>query len=312
MQCKTIGSLIKTLRVEKKLSQEELATLCGYSRSVISMVECDNREPTEELYHLLSSILDFDFISLSNKIHNFHNLEHYLLAMELINLIDLDDDNKIASLLSNDIIVNEFNYGEPLLIKQYCHLLVLLYLENDIDTALTNCCEILEIDINNLSNFTPKINMPNQYYSIIVALTFCFYKQNNLELCLLLNKILIDFLEKTYFNNNINFYALDFYYKKLYITSLNNQADILHNSNNNNLALETCNKAIFKCHTLNILNILPMLLKLKVDILCTLNDIINAKETYIDFKSICRLTNNLAYFDTSSQVFKTNYPSLFA
>lgn len=52
------GNRIKKLRIEKQLTQEELARISGCTRSTISRLEAGNRNPSIELAILISKALD--------------------------------------------------------------------------------------------------------------------------------------------------------------------------------------------------------------------------------------------------------------
>lgn len=52
---------LKEIRVEKKLSQQELADMVGVSRNTISSIETGQYEPTAKLAFILSIALDKKF-----------------------------------------------------------------------------------------------------------------------------------------------------------------------------------------------------------------------------------------------------------
>lgn len=304
-----IGKLIRKLRIDRGLSQEQLANLCYRSRESISKFEKGLRNPSNAVLIELSLILEFDFVTYKMNIDKFKSDEHYIITHELIKCIDLHDNDKIIMLLNSDVVKNEFNYDEPLVIKQYCHILILINVYGDINGAYNLCVSYLEID--EIKTFQPKINQYHQYYSIILNLIVCLNKMGEFENQLYLCAVTVNYLENTYFNHIIPHTSVDFFYKKYYIISLNNLADTHFYLNNLDDALKICNKGIQKSNELNILIILPMLLKLKIEIFCKLNNYCDAKSTYIQFNSFCEITNNVKYFEISTINFKKLYPSLF-
>ncbi len=307
----TIGNIISTLRNSKNLSQEQLANLTNVSRSVIAKIETGNRTPTEEQLILLSNKLNFDLISFTNNIHNYKTLEHYLLAYELMKLINKNNISSISDIIDENSIFSELNYGEPMILKIYCETIVQIQINKNIDFALSSCIDFFNIKKLDLSNFTPKINMPNQYYSMILNLGFCLNQIKDCSNAILLYNSTIDFFENLYFNDKLPLLNVDNFYRKYYIILLNNLADTYFNSDDYINALSICTKAIDKSKQLNILNILPMLVKLKVELQYNLGELAISQETYIDFKSICRLTNNMSYFESSTDTFQTKYLNLF-
>ena len=55
---------LKEVRAEKKISQQELATMVGVSRNTISSLETGQYEPTAKLAYVLCIALDMTFEEL--------------------------------------------------------------------------------------------------------------------------------------------------------------------------------------------------------------------------------------------------------
>lgn len=55
---------LKEVRAEKKLSQQDLATMVGVSRNTISSLETGQYEPTAKLAYVLCIALDMKFEEL--------------------------------------------------------------------------------------------------------------------------------------------------------------------------------------------------------------------------------------------------------
>ncbi len=307
----TIGNIISILRTSNNLSQEQLANLTNVSRAVIAKIETGNRTPTEEQLIILSNKLNFDLISFTNKIHNYKTLEHYLLAYELIKLINKNNIISIADIIDENPIFFELNYGEPMILKIYCETIVQIQIKKNIDFAYSSCINFFKIKDLDFSVFTPKINMPNQYYSMILNFGFCLNQKGDCSNAILLYNSTIAFFENLYFNDNLPLVNVDNFYRKYYIILLNNLADTYFISDDYVNALAICIKAIEKSKQLNILNVLPMLVKLKVELHYNLGELDISQEAYVDFKSICRLTNNMPYFENSTETFKSKYSNLF-
>lgn len=304
-----MSDLIKLLRKDTMLSQFQMAELLKIPYSTYSMIESGHRKPNHDILISLSNVLQFDFITFSEKQNSYASLEHYLLATTLINYINSSDIDNIYATIKTNPIINEFIYGEPLIIKVYCEVLILIKIEKNIDLAYISCVDFL--NISNINDFEPIINMPYQYYSIITTFGYCLHEKEMFDDFIILYKNLIDFLENLYFNSDIPFMYTPSYYKKYYIVCLNNIADTYFTLNEYDDALQICNKAIEKSNIFNKLNILPTLLKLKVEILYKLNNYTDAKLTYIQYKAFCEITNNLNYLETSTIKFRTLYPNLF-
>ncbi len=303
-----LGSIIKNLRIELGISQQQLADNTTYSRDYISKIELGKRYPPEDLIISLSTCLNIDLLTLSKKINNYKNFNHYLASNKLISCIETQDLEQIKHLLLSDNIYAEFIYGEPLIIKNYCLMLVLFHIDKNFDKCLSLAQSTLDISLSDITNYNFKVTSNYYYYSILLVL--CSLIKLNGDYTLLLNfeKNFISFLDKNYFSNIISIHSVDYYFKKLYTVLLNNLADTYFNILEFDNALTFCNIGIEKCNFLNIISTLPMLLKLKTEILYSSNNITEAKATYSDFHSICNITNNLKYFENTSSLFRNNYP----
>lgn len=304
-----IADLIKKLRKENNLSQEYLAELCNYSKEAIAKVEQGVRHPSKSFLIAISIPLNFDFITYVNEINNFKCVEHYTVTYNLIKAISTRDNDKIGELINTDIVKKEFNYGEPLAIKQYCQTLLLINVDNNATEAYKLCMSCLEID--KIETFKPEINKHYWYYSTIVSLVLALNKMNDFDNQLRLCITIIDYLENVYFNNIIPFPSVDVFYRKYYVLCLNNLADTYFTLNDIPKALEICNKGIDKSNQFKLLDVIHMLLELKIEIFCSLENYDDAKLTYSQFKSFCEITNNDKYFKISTINLEKSYPRLF-
>lgn len=57
---KAIGDNIRRRRIERKLSQQDLATRCGVSRKHINRIEAGESEPGASVLYLISDALEVD------------------------------------------------------------------------------------------------------------------------------------------------------------------------------------------------------------------------------------------------------------
>lgn len=89
------GSKVKELRLEKGLTQQQLANLLGVAVSAISSYESGNRYPSYEVLISLARI--------------FHVSTDYLLGLDKLNTVDVSglDDNEIKVILQMIDILRE-------------------------------------------------------------------------------------------------------------------------------------------------------------------------------------------------------------
>ncbi len=307
-----LGLIIKQIRETNNLSQFQLANLSNISRTTLTMIESGKRMPTHLQLLELSRALNFDLIALSKSIYEYKTFEHYLITTKLIAALDSNSLDELVSIFENSPLIEELNYGSPLILKTYCECLIYIYHRNEIELPYNSAIEFFDIDLNNLHKFKPKLNMPNYYYSMFIILSNCLSLKENYEVLLTLELTVMEFLEYSYFGDNLPILELDTFHNKFYIIILNNLADTYFTLNRNAEALEVCNKAIKFSNKLDVLSLLPLLLKMKTEILYNLGMTLEAKEIYQDFKSFCRTTDRIVKFDSFTEVFKLKYPLLFS
>lgn len=309
---KNTGEIIKYLRKSKNLSQEQLSDLIGCTREFISQIERNKCNLPDYLVLPLSNILTHDLTKLIKTIDEYEKLEHYILSYQLIELIEKKDNYNIFLLLKNEIISSEFNYGNPKVLKLYCTALIETAINNNIEASTEICLQ--QLDLNNLEEiykFTPKLTNYYRYYSTILVLGCNLHLENKFELHRVLLARTLTFLNSTIINNVLPISSVDYFFKNFYITTLNNYSDVLFRLSQFEESFTFCEQALEFATTNNILFMLDSLLKLKIEILCNLNEIPQAKEVYLQFKYTCQLMRNNIYFEESTQIFKWKYPMLF-
>lgn len=89
------GSKVKELRLEKGLTQQQLANLLGVAVSAISSYESGNRYPSYEVLISLARI--------------FHVSTDYLLGLDKLNTVDVSglEDKEIAVILQMIEVLRE-------------------------------------------------------------------------------------------------------------------------------------------------------------------------------------------------------------
>ncbi len=308
---KTLGSIISDIRKKNKLSQLDIANKLNCSREFISQVENNRRYLPETFIIPLSVALNYDFTTLINNLDKFKTYEHFLITHELIDYIEQRNIEKIDWLLKHNTLIDELNYGYSKTITTYCKA-VILAKNNNFHDSNKLCFDILEINsLDDINLFKPHLHRDDRYYSTILALGKNLYclEEFNLEKILLENTI--DFLKHYYFNGILPNSTISIFFKRFYICILNNYADVLFILNDYDNALINCQEAIDIAVKNNILYLLHMLLELKVEILYKKSNLINAKNTYLHFNSLCHITKNEKYFLTTTKRFEKSYPDLF-
>lgn len=304
-----VGELISYNRNKVKMSQSELAKKMFCSRQNISHLENGKRQLKNEYIFPLSNILKFNFKQYVSNSYKFQNLQHYLIAQDLIDAVNSFDYDKIEKLHNDDILSNEFNYGCALVLRDYTKAVYINKKYNDYAYAEQLILNLLQVENrNDLLNFTPTFHDEERYYSSIVLLSNILQKQNEIELASTVIKNTLDFIELYYINDNIPSQSVDIFFRKLHIALLNNYSHLLFEQNNFEEALIYINTAYDMIIKYDILYSLDFILQLKVEILYKLNRIEESQDTYNDFKYACKIKNKHDYFNTVSQSFSEIYP----
>lgn len=67
---KAFGTVLRDMRKEQGLTQEELAFQCGLDRTYVSLLELGSNSPTLNTMVLLCSALDVSLVGLANRIED--------------------------------------------------------------------------------------------------------------------------------------------------------------------------------------------------------------------------------------------------
>ncbi len=306
------GEIIRYLRNNKKYTQKELADKLGCTREFISQLE-RNKCSVPKYYILpLSKFLNHDIQKLIKESDKYKKFNHYIISCKLISFIETKDNYEMSILLRDEIVINEFNYGEPEILKLYCTSLVERFIKKDVKASIKTCMEILKIDkIDNISSFTLEFNMLERYYSTVLVLgaNLDSLAMHKMHKKLIYNTIV--YLEENIFNSTLPKSSISYFFKKFYIMVLNNYAHILFNDKKYLESLIYCNKAIKLINIYNMLFILELVIKLKVEIMYCLGNIDDAKRALVEFDVVCGITNNREYFEENLKEFEVKYKLLF-
>lgn len=305
-----IGKIIAEKRKSKAMSQEDLAILLDCTQQFISKVERD-KSGLSKIYQIkFSKIFDFDFVTLCNNLEHYRSLEHYLLSRELIIAIEEENRSKIKEILKDELLISEFNYGRPLILKLYSKAVIALENKEN-ERVFKFTLAVFEKDsILEMEDFKLETSQEYRYYSTILVLSIALEKTGHKALALKVLKNTIDFLEASYFNV-LAISSIEYFFKKFYIAVLNNYSDLLFILGENNLALETCDKAIKFAIKNKILYTLDFLFYLKIEILYYLDRINEAKNLRNQLIAFCELTDNFSLIEELDLLIKEKYPLLF-
>lgn len=304
---KKLGEVIKQLRNNVNLSQAKLAEKTFYSQELISKIEKGTRSISPEMLVILSRVLKYDLVSLAKEIDYFESFEHYKIYNEMVMAIEKQNVLDLVKILDNEIVINEFTYGKVYLKKLYCECAVLAGVYGKPAESLEKCLMILNIDQETLKYFIPKLEQDRDYYACTSVLIKNLHdlKLYN-ERDIVINNIIF-FLEENIFNEFRPISTIDYFWKKYYISTYNNKAQILFEDNQYEDALNICEKIIMYSIELQTLFLLHYLYKLRIEIYLKLNNYEKASELIKKFEHTCFFNNALDYFEQTLKEFNNKY-----
>ncbi len=300
-----INNLVKQLRIEYGYSQKDLATLIHCSPQHISRLEKGHREVTDELISSLSKVFNVDFFHLKSKLERFNSIADYTDFYFLRQCIEKEDfvgiEEKIHEL---DACPNRFNYGDPLLLKQYCKALILSIQHKEYIQSTELCYFALNCSEEDLLSFVGNSPKISTYYSIAFLLLFNYYHVGKIDTALKISEQLLKHFRQMQNNSYFSFVNQEYFFNKAYISILNNSGYLQLENKEYSIALDIANLALDTCNKLNQLKYLSSLYDLKFECLYNLERFSEAKDVYKDFISICRITDNLTYFENRNARYK--------
>lgn len=165
--------------------------------------------------------------------------------------------------------------------------------------------EVLNIkSLNDIKYFSPSLYNENRYYSTILLLGVNLHNLNKYTIHKQLLQNTLSTLEDHIYNDEISISLSSYFFKKYYVNLLNNYADALYTLKEYQTALDICIKAEDFSIKYSTLYMLHFVLKLKVETLYKLDNTDLANITFSNFKSLCYITKNLEYMESSIIDFK--------
>ncbi len=289
---KDMGSVIKHLRISSSYSQDDLAKLLHCSKQQLSRIENGTRIPARDILINLSHIFKADLFQVKFNEAKFKNFNEYINFYILYEYTENKDIKNIESKLKEESIKIEFNYGEPLILKNYCKALISTYKYKDYKKSNEICFKTIAFNINDIEPFLTDDIKYNSFYKMLLLISYNLYHLGEIQSSLCICKNVYNNLNKIYTNDNFVFLNQDYYFKKNYMNFLSNYTHLLNETKDFNETILICDKGILECTKLNILQPLPMILSHKIEALINLNNITEAKNTYLIFKYICELSDN--------------------
>lgn len=312
MENNLIGAMLVQLRKDKKMTQQDIADHLYCTREYVSLMENNKRGLASIHIIPLSQLLEFNFNIYLRNNHRFKCISHYMLAYELMDLVTNAKYKEIESILENNPLMYEFNYHSTVTLKTYLQSMVSNTLYNDYKASEDALLKLLNINSREgIKHFNPIISSEDRYYSCINLLACTLIYQNEFDYALTILTKAYDLIGKMYFTTLTPKSSVSSYFQRIYILIMNNLADVLFTQGKYNNSLELCNEAITIFKDFEIIYIAELILKLKIENLCCLDKLDEAKKDFDQLRHICEFKDCNNYYEETKQQFIIKYPKLF-
>ncbi len=192
---KTLGQLLKNLRVERHLTQSELANILNYSRKQIVRIENDIQSPSIKLLHTLSKTYNVDLLKYMTL--EKEGVDNYVQLLELRNVIN---EHKKYSIDKLHTIHNDYQCCSTSEEYKLLGILISLSEENPDLVKVLKECEALILEdsqVEDVLDFTQKYTLNIMTYhvaTIYVVIYFELDKELGYEYSIKLESILSSIL----------------------------------------------------------------------------------------------------------------------
>lgn len=307
----SFNTLLKNIRLEFGFTQKELADKLNCSQELISRIEKGKRDIADDILLSLSTLYKTNLFDYQANFKNFKNFSDYKLYHELLALADDENNIELIQAKLNDNRIANFDYGEPLLLKNYCQSLVELYIQSNYDKCIKICLSSLECSSENLISIELNTLKSPFYYSSILTLAPALFKSGKVELAKTVSELFLKHFELMLENEFFNYSKNSYLYAKYTVLIMVNYAEMILATGDYLRANELCDESIRKSGLLNTLSGVHHILKTKSEAIYLSG---NHKDAAIIFRHLeiyCKYSGLDTYFNKTSNLFKTIYPEIF-
>ncbi len=306
-----LGILLRDLRLQKGISQSELADSIGYSIRQIQRFESENYKITQEGITILSNFYNVDlnyFIKISDSFKDYDDYNKFVNLRKLIENSKYDKMQIIYNLLIHD---KGFKEGEKLQLVLYCKAALLSRLDNNYSESNKVCLEALAVfDYLNYIELLKHDILTDTSYPVLALIRYNFIKLQDEKASNTLTIAMYNHFKNFVFNRSIPLKNDMHNMKKYYIASTYNLASMFYKHNHYLRALILVDKSIDLSNEFGILNLVPHLYKLKFKIYYMMADFEKSLKFYSIFINLCEITDNLEYLNRTKKIVESRYPLL--
>ncbi len=308
-----LGLLLKDLRLQKGINQDELANIVGYSIRQIQRFESDNPKMTRESIKILSEFYNVDLNNYIKLSDSFLNQDDYNKFFNLRKLIEYSEYDKMQ--IAYDTLKNDesFQDGEKLQLVLYCKAVLLSRVNNNYVESNELCYQALSIfNYDNYIEVLRRDLLTEISYPVLALIRYNLIKLDMEKSSNTLTTAMYKHFKDIVFGKPFPLKADMQKLQTYYIASIYNLSNMFYNHNKHISALITINKSIELSNQFGVLSFVPYLYRLKFKIYYMMDDIENSKKFFSTFKNMCEITNHLKYYDEVIVKTRIKYPLLFS
>lgn len=307
----SLSKILKKIRLDYGFTQRELADKIACSQELISKIELDRHEVTDDILLALSTVYKIDLLNYKADIKKFNSFKEYKAYNELLIYFDYRTDlKKIEKMLKNKT-VQGFDYGEPLLLKRHCKALLELNLYNNPQKAIESALENLECTLEEFLELEPKTLKSPFYYSSVLLLSIALYEVGKVDLVSNIFEKYLNHYKPLLDSGYVKHSKQGYLHSKIYLLALSNYAYMVFTSGDYEKANKLCDYTLIESKKHDKQYAIPDILKLKTEIFYKDNKIDEAKAIFMHLKLYCMYNMNSSFFNKTEEGFKNAYPLLF-
>lgn len=311
---KNFGEIIKYIRTSKNMSYIELSKISGISVRQIQRIETsDIVEGKIYTLECLSNALGVNLIEYAIVFSEFRDFKEFQDYSKLRHLIEDKDISEMklftASFNYHEIRKNKLTAFSQLLL--YSRAIEIVDYNKDYKLGIKYCYKAL-----NLRKSQFRIDKINKYltndicYAIVAQIeSYSFFLENH-ELSLSISSELNKIIEIRYYNDELPVTFVPYIIFRIYIISLNNQADSLFCQNRFEESLVLCHKAIKILNRRRSLYGLQYIYWLLTENYYKINNLNDAKQYLKIAVSFCISQEDLDYAKKIKDKVEDTYPLL--
>lgn len=302
----TFGEILKQLRKEKSISQQELANLADCNLRTIIRIENNQTQVSHYMIQTLNNIFNIDVNNYNSILLEYGSYENYILCKKARNIIINRDFSQIPNLVNEFKNKNNLTYTFNLW-GYYTNVVNFLYVENNKSKALDLILECFSLT--NVNDFTG-VNLDNiyidPYLSLLILSCGVLDMNGYFNISAKLTKALFDYFSNNIFCNEYSLYKFDFDFRRKYISIINNYAHICFENNELNKCIDLVDLGLAKCKEFETLHAIEYLYCLQFQSLFLLKDYEKSKKSLGNFKLFCEFKNNYSLYEKILNKFSFN------